>query len=252
MYRYYKALPEFNRVCIKASRDRAYQQHMDALKRMRPSVDTRQPDIPQTIGRNYKRYENEQQRNMVITRDNKRLVNKMDTIMKEEHYPRAVPQRPFTLQGQAQKDEMWRITHENHKLLTAVQEKKPTLNRNDWLLHKIDHEYQVNKMSELKPTLPMSEVLRREKLNTSQKGLSTKGSTRASSKAPSMGGNSKAASSGSSARGILEEETKKKAETLFGDVSDDENTTQPSNPEPVEKGSAPSEEDKKEEEDQKN
>jgi hypothetical protein len=168
MYRQYKYLPEFNRVCIKASRDRAYQQHMDSLKRMRTCVDTTEPPIPQTVGRNYKRYENESQRNETITRDNRRLLGKMNDIQRQEHYPRAVPQRPYTLMGQAQKDEMWRITHENHKLLTAVQERRPVLNRNDWLHHRLDHQYQITKMSEYKTTVPMGEIIRQETVRTSQ------------------------------------------------------------------------------------
>jgi hypothetical protein len=167
MYLKYKHLPEFNRICIKASRDRAYQQHMDCLKRMHPCVDTTEPPIPQTVGRNYKRYENEQVRNEVITRDNRRLLGKMNDIQRQEHYPRAVPQRPYTLMGQAQKDEMWRITHENHKLLTAVQERRPILNRNDWLHHKLDHTYQITKMSEYLTTVPMGEIIREEQVRTS-------------------------------------------------------------------------------------
>jgi hypothetical protein len=140
---------------------------MDALKRMRTCVDTTQPNIPQTIGRNYKRFENEQQRNETIMRDNGRLLGKMTDIQRMEHYPRAVPQRPYTLMGSAQKDEMSRITHENHKLLTAVQERRPILNRNDWLAHRLDHQYQITKMSEYKRTVPMGEIIRQEQIRTS-------------------------------------------------------------------------------------
>jgi hypothetical protein len=76
--------------------------------------------------------------------------------------PTKVRQRPFTLLGQAQKDYMTRITYENRKLLNAVQERGPTLNRNDWLKHRLDHEYQLAKMSEYKKTIPMTEILRHE------------------------------------------------------------------------------------------
>jgi hypothetical protein len=162
MYRYYKALPEHNRICVRAARDRAYRAHMDALKRMRTCVNTTQPDIPNTVGRNYKRFENEQQRNVTIVRDNQRLLGKMSGIQRREHYPRVVPERPFTLMGSAQKDEMARITHENHKLLVAVQERRPCLNRNEWLHHRLDHQYQITKMSEYKRTVPMGEIIRQE------------------------------------------------------------------------------------------
>jgi len=171
MYLKYRALPEFNRVCIKASRDRAYQQHMDALRRMRPVVDTRKPVTPQTVGRNYKRYEIEQQRNVTIERDNRRLLGKINDVQRDEHYPRAIPQRPFTLMGQTQKDEMTRVTRENRKILNAVQDRRPGLNRNDWLMHRLDHEYQITKMSQFRKTVPMGEIVRQERARTARGSL---------------------------------------------------------------------------------
>jgi hypothetical protein len=69
--------------------------------------------------------------------------------------------------GSAQKDERARITHENHKLLVAVQERRPCLNRNDWLHHRLDHQYQITKMSEYKRTVPMGEIIRQEQIRTS-------------------------------------------------------------------------------------
>jgi hypothetical protein len=46
--------------------------------------------------------------------------------------------------------------------LTAVQERRPILNRNDWLHHRLDHTYQVTKNSEYLTTLPMGEIIREE------------------------------------------------------------------------------------------
>jgi hypothetical protein len=68
--------------------------------------------------------------------------------------------------GSAQKDEMSRITHENRKLLTAVQERRPILNRNDWLAHRLD-QYQITKMSEYKQTVPIGDILRHDQVRTS-------------------------------------------------------------------------------------
>lgn len=163
MYRQYKALPEGNKICIKAARDRAYQQHLSVLRNMKSSLDTKRPMIPQTLGRNYKRFENEKQRNAIIARDNNRLLRHIESFQHQENYPYAPIQRPFTLQGQAQRDEMSRITFENHKLLKAVQQRKPILNRNEWLKHRLDHEYQITKMSEFKKTVPMSQIIRKER-----------------------------------------------------------------------------------------
>ncbi|OHT11826.1 Splicing factor [Tritrichomonas foetus] len=226
MYRQYKALPEFNRVCMKAARERAYKQHLSALNNMKPSVDTRAPVIPQTIGRNYKRYENEKLRNEIISRDNNRLLNKIDSYQKQEHFPRAKPQRPYTLQGQYQRDEMARITYENHKLLNAVQERKPILNRNEWLKHKIDHQYQITKMSEFKRTVPKSEILRQEmgssfgnhRPNTTFGSVTSK-SNRSQSVCSSYESEKRASSqiqSGQKTPVNLEEENDRKADALLG------------------------------------
>ena len=158
----YRSIPEVNRICSQAARDRAYQQHIQALKNMKTCVDTRKPVTPQTIGRNYKKYENEKVRCSTVLRDNSRLESKMRDIQRQEHFPRIVPQRPYTLQGQAQKDEMMRIDRENMKLLKAIETKKPTLNRTEWTKHRLDHTYQITKMSEFKKTIPMSDVVREE------------------------------------------------------------------------------------------
>lgn len=158
----YRAPPEFNRICIRAARERAYRQHMDALKRVKPSIDTRQPLCPNTIGKNYKRYEIEKQRNLAIRKNNIKLVNNLDKIIREEHYPSYPPQRPYTLQGKAQKEQMLRISKENEKIIHAVQSSRPILNRMEWQQHHVDHEYQHHKNAEYMPTLPMSEIIRME------------------------------------------------------------------------------------------
>lgn len=221
MYRQYKYLPEVNRPCCRATRSREYQAHIDALHRIQThkgAIDTSHPNTPQTIGRNYKRYEHEKQRNLQIRKDNMRLIGKMDKISREEHYPRAPPQRPYTLQGSRQKDEMRKITHENHKLLNAVQDRKPILNRNDWLMHRLDHQYQLNKMSEYKQTVPMSEIMKQE-LRTSQGfgGSSYAGSTRRSSAASTA-----RKSYSRSSRGQLEDEANDRADTLLGNSGHEE------------------------------
>ncbi|OHT16144.1 Splicing factor [Tritrichomonas foetus] len=224
MYRQYRYMPEVNRPCCRATRSREYQAHIDALTRIKTHkgvIDTTHPDTPQTIGRNYKRYEHEKQRNVQIRKDNMRLVGNMDRIAREEHYPRAVPQRPFTLQGQRQKDEMWRITHENHKLLNAVQERKPILNRNDWLMHKMDHTYQVNKNSEYRQTVPMSEIMRQE-LYSSQGYRRPVGSSYASTRKSSRVSTSRRSQTSQSSRqkaASLEEEVDERVDGLLGNPS---------------------------------
>lgn len=226
MYRQYKYLPEVNRPCCRATRSREYQAHIDALHRIQThkgAIDTSHPNTPQTIGRNYKRYEHEKQRNLQIRKDNMRLIGKMDKISREEHYPRAPPQRPYTLQGARQKEEMKRITHENHKLLNAVQDRKPILNRNDWLMHRLDHQYQLNKMSEYKQTVPMSEIMRQElRMSQGYTGSSYAGSARRSSAASTA-----RKSYSRSSKGQLEDEIDDRADTLLGNTNQEEEDNGP-------------------------
>lgn len=158
----HRSIPEFNRICVKKSRDRAYQQHIDALKKIKSCIDNKKPKTPQTIGRNCKRYEMEQQKCMKLQRDNNILDYKIRKIQREEYFQRTAPQRPFTLHGQHQKEEMLRINYENGKLLKAIETRRPTLSRDEWRRHRLDHTYQVVKNSEFQKTVPMSDILRQE------------------------------------------------------------------------------------------
>jgi hypothetical protein len=147
MYRYYNTFPEFNKRCVQASRTRAYEKHKEALKHIRTCIDTSPPYVRHAFPRDSKRKDHEEQPPPDVPNDNKL---------------QPLRQRPFTLLGQAQKDEMSRITQENRKLLVAVQVRPPVLNREDWRYHVLDHRYQIAKMSEYKKTVPMAQLVRQE------------------------------------------------------------------------------------------
>jgi hypothetical protein len=51
---------------------------------------------------------------------------------------------------------------ENHRLMAAVQDRRPTLDRSNCFCHMLDHEYQATKHSGFRPTVPMTEILRDE------------------------------------------------------------------------------------------
>ena len=70
--------------------------------------------------------------------------------MYEEDYPSFPSQRPYSLHGKRQKEEVRRITYENRKILRAVQDRQPEFNRNVWLANKIDSfVYNLNKSSNI-------------------------------------------------------------------------------------------------------
>ena len=160
----YRAPIEVNRLCARAERERMYNIHLKKLKTIKPSVDCHSPIVPKSIGINAKRYEIQKQRNLEIQRDNKKLVHNLDKILKEEHYQFQPPGRVYTLKGRYDKEEFRRIKLENKKIVKAVQSSRPILNRNDWYLHKLDHEYQHAKNAEYKQTVPMSEIMRQQKI----------------------------------------------------------------------------------------
>ena len=158
----YRSEPEVSKICQKAMRERAYKQHLKALKKVHHIIDTSKPIKPRTIGKNFYQYELDNQKNLEISKQNKKLVENLQKIYKKSHFKLPPPQRPYTLQGRIQREEMLKITEDNEKIIKAVQNKKPLLNRNDWLQHEIEHEYQLHKISEFKPKIPISDIIKQK------------------------------------------------------------------------------------------
>lgn len=162
MYHMYRHMPEVNHHCVQAGRDRAYKQHLDALKRTRAQIDTSSPDIPRTIGRDMKRYENEKQRMLQIANENNTLERDLQKINNRKYDPGDSPQRHFTLHGKVQKEQQYQIEVNNKKIVAALHESKPTMSRNEWFYHECDHEYQLARKSHYKKTVPFCQIMRQK------------------------------------------------------------------------------------------
>ena len=160
MYRVYKYMPEGNRHCVMLDRKRAYQQHLDALKRTRASLDMSTPEKPAAMGLDMKKHEIERQRALDIQKENYRLLGNIKKIENRKAVYKDHAERGHSLQGQWQKEQVYQINQENMKVVKAIHERKPVLNRNDFLWHECDHEYQYMRKSLYKPTLPMGKVIR--------------------------------------------------------------------------------------------
>ena len=145
----YRNIPEFNKTCIRASRERAYQKHMDALRNIKST-------IPNSG------FVSSKPKKTRVSRA-ERSINYTDSPENEQSTSHA---RPYTLHGKLQKDEVRRINYENFKVLRTVQGNQPGYNRNTWMLQKIDSDYQVAKNSEFLRTIPMNEMLEQELSNT--------------------------------------------------------------------------------------
>ena len=163
MYRAYRYMPEANRTCCKLDRDRAYKQHLDALKRTRASLDMSTPDIPPAMGQNRKRYVIQKARMEEIQKHNFELYGNLGKIQNRSPvYRNSDGQAMYTLQGKWQKEQAAKINNENQRVVRAIQERKPTLNRHDLFAHQCDHEYQYQRKSLYKPTLSMGQVIQRK------------------------------------------------------------------------------------------
>lgn len=66
MYRQWRYMPEVNRTCCRASYERGYNAHLDALRRIRGNsgtMDTGHPKTPTSITRRQRQYEGKKQKN---------------------------------------------------------------------------------------------------------------------------------------------------------------------------------------------
>ena len=158
MYRQY---PPTNRSINKADRDRAYQNHMNALRKIKhSSIDTSEPSKPGRLNFNPKRQEINKQRDLENQLNDERLNQQISSMQKEKHFPTFSTKLQNYPGDYTKKERMRQITKENQRLLNDFENVNPSLNRNEWYLHKIQHEYQVSKNSTLSPTLPMAKVIK--------------------------------------------------------------------------------------------
>ena len=150
----YRNIPEFNKTCIRASRERAYQKHMDALKRIQSNIPNHGPipSKPQKSA-NGKRKMKDSQIDAPYYES---------TMMTSRTEGSSSHIRPYTLHGKVQKEEVKRIRYENSRILRAVQSTQAEFSRNTWMLQKIDSDYQVAKNSEFLRTVPMNEMIQKE------------------------------------------------------------------------------------------
>ena len=162
MYRYYRYMPEGNRPCCKLDRDRAYKLHLDKLRRTRASLDMSTPDIPPAMGQNRKRYVIQKARMEEIQKDNLALYGNLGKIRDRDPVYKNTGQVMYTLQGKWQKEQAYKINQENQRVVRAIQERKPTINRYDMFAHQCDHEYQYQRKSLYKPTIPMGQVIQQK------------------------------------------------------------------------------------------
>jgi len=110
--------------------------HRARVRSVRPLVDTREPQVTQMdhIRNNLKREQMLEERYSEIDRENRILLKKMGDIMKAQpNTPRPTrPPGPQSLNRDARKKELLRITKDNQSILKRIQQAQPVYNHVEW------------------------------------------------------------------------------------------------------------------------
>uniref|UniRef100_A0A6T0T8J7 Uncharacterized protein n=1 Tax=Alexandrium monilatum TaxID=311494 RepID=A0A6T0T8J7_9DINO len=131
----YRAIPVANKACAERVRQRHHELHKQRMKHVRPQVDTSQPTTVHLdhLRNNLKREQLLEERYHEIDRENKILLQKMSDIMKSSTYSGARAQSgPPSLNRDARKTELMRITQENQGILKRIQRAQPVYNHVQW------------------------------------------------------------------------------------------------------------------------
>ena len=112
---------------------RAYGIHRTKLASMRPSVDNEAPKMYPHLYQKLKKAQLEEERCTEIERDNRTLVKRMTEIMQRSGIDNQRPEgKAASLNKVKRRQELERITKENHSLLKRIQERAPTYNHLQW------------------------------------------------------------------------------------------------------------------------
>mmetsp|Transcript_117977 Transcript_117977/g.334594 ORF Transcript_117977/g.334594 Transcript_117977/m.334594 type:complete len:359 (-) Transcript_117977:69-1145(-) len=132
-----RAIPSGNKLCAKRLESRRHELHRQRMRSVGPIVDTREPIAAQMdhVRTNLKKEQKMEERYSEIDRENRILLTKMSDIMKQQSprptfdAPRAGPQ---SLNSNARKKELLRITRDNQMILRRIQQAQPVYNHVSW------------------------------------------------------------------------------------------------------------------------
>lgn len=156
-----RGLMRGNKICAKREEQRRHDLHRDRIKKMKPQVNTDEPAVwaMDHVRINLKREQMLEERYSEIDRENRILLDKMSSIMRENKTtPRSVgstprepvvvrepPKGPVSLNKDFRKKELIRITKENQSILKRIQQAQPIYNHVQWEgEHKKQHQYLQN------------------------------------------------------------------------------------------------------------
>jgi len=120
---------------------RDHDAHRMRIKNMKSTLDTRTPETAslEHVKVNLKKEQMMEDRYTEIDRDNRILLRKMTEIMKQRNAPTDTPlspryraPAPVSLNKDARKKELLRITRENQNILKRIQQAQPVYNHVEW------------------------------------------------------------------------------------------------------------------------
>jgi len=125
--------PSGNKLCAQRALQRRQDAHRDRVLSVRPSVDTSKPLASHLdhVRNNLKREQRLEERYCEIDRENRILLQKMSGIMAttSAQKPEAIHRPPgMSLNRDARKKELLRITKENQHILRRIQQAQPVYN----------------------------------------------------------------------------------------------------------------------------
>ena len=106
-------------------RHRKYEHHLDNLRKIKPSIDNRDPRRPKTGNANKARMEEE--RNNQIMHENTILLNKLSKILTRDPEPIREPMLAKGLNENQKKADRERIDRENQALLRRLQDVRSSI-----------------------------------------------------------------------------------------------------------------------------
>lgn len=129
----HRAQPVASQICTEKVNARSYNLHRQKLATVKPSIDNRPPKMYPHLYQKLKKAQVEEERCSEIERDNRTLVKRMTEIMQRGGLDNAKPsERVSSLNKVRRRQELERITKENHSLLKRIQERQPTYNHLEW------------------------------------------------------------------------------------------------------------------------
>lgn len=129
-----------SRSCARKIWEKDHAAHRDRIKKVKPATDM---TLPSTAGldhirNNLKKEQILEGRYMEIDRENQILLKKMSSIMKKPNPYTALEAAhppPATMNKDGRKQELLRITKENHRLMKSIQDVQPVYNHRKWEEH---------------------------------------------------------------------------------------------------------------------